>query len=64
MERKCKKVIGKTQVAEHGEDVIWLAEVTAAAAAAGEAAKAVAWPSRYNWLSRAFTHLPSTAIEQ
>ena len=68
MERKCKKVIGKTQVAEQGEDVIWLAQPAAAAAAAEaateEAAKAVAWPSRYNWLSRAFAHLPSAAKEK
>ena len=64
---KCKKVIGKTQVAEQGEDVIWLAQ-PAEAAAAGEAGEAkadiIGTSSSIHRPSRAFTHLPSTAMEQ
>ena len=63
-------MIGKTQVAEQGEDVIWLAQPAEAAAAeaaaeAGEAkADIIGTSSSIHRPSRAFTHLPSTAMEQ
>ena len=48
---KRKKVIGKTQVAKQGgassSDVIYLA---------GKAAKALAWPTRYNWQQKVLQH--------